>query len=96
MTVREYGAGLRMGAASDARSARTWPPYPGLMLNSVTVRGQCITRRTATGVCRSWRAGLLPGPEEVPTFGLDRANEPWPTPPSRRPVSPAPPPPHGE
>jgi len=77
MTVREYGRVVLMGGVGMLGGEDLALPYPWLMRNSVTVRGQWMYPRTANGrMPELVRAGLLDlAHEEVTTFGLDRANE---------------------
>jgi alcohol dehydrogenase len=49
MTVREHGRVVPMGGVGMLSGADLTPPYPWIMRNSVTVRGQCMhpsARRT--------------------------------------------------
>jgi alcohol dehydrogenase len=60
MAVREYGRVVLMGGVGMLGGADLALPYPWLMRNSVTVRGQWMHRREAVGrVIALARAGLL-------------------------------------
>ncbi len=52
-------------------------PYPWIMRNSITVRGQWMYPRTANvGIIRLLASGALDlAPERVRAFGLDAVNE---------------------
>jgi len=77
MTVREYGRVVLMGGVGMLGGDDLALPYPWLMRNSVTVRGQWMCPRTAnTGLIAVVKSGLLDlGAFEVTEFGLDKANE---------------------
>ncbi|MFE0461096.1 alcohol dehydrogenase catalytic domain-containing protein [Kitasatospora sp. NPDC058965] len=70
MTVREYGRVVLMGGVGMLGGGDLALPYPWLMRNSVTVRGQWMYPRTANvGMVR------LLAPERVRSFGLDAVND---------------------
>ncbi|MFE7116753.1 alcohol dehydrogenase, partial [Streptomyces sp. NPDC057654] len=77
MTVREYGRVVLMGGVGMLGGDDLALPYPWLMRNSVTVRGQWMYPRTANvGIIRLLASGALDlAPERVRTFGLDEVNE---------------------
>jgi alcohol dehydrogenase len=77
MTVREYGRVVLMGGVGMLGGEDLALPYPWLMRNSVTVRGQWMYPRTANvGLIRLLTAGRLDlAPERVRSFGLDAVNE---------------------
>ncbi|MET9494375.1 zinc-binding alcohol dehydrogenase family protein [Streptomyces sp. NPDC006552] len=77
MTVREYGRVVLMGGVGMLGGADLALPYPWLMRNSVTVRGQWMYPRTANvGIIRLLASGALDlAPERVRSFGLDAVNE---------------------
>ncbi|WP_079059993.1 alcohol dehydrogenase catalytic domain-containing protein [Streptomyces bungoensis] len=77
MTVREYGRVVLMGGVGMLGGADLALPYPWLMRNSVTVRGQWMYPRPAnTGMIRLIASGALDlAPEQVRTFTLDAVNE---------------------
>ena len=77
MMVREYGRGVLMGGVGMLGGDDLALPYPWLMRNSVTVRGQWMLPRTANpGMIHLVEAGLLDlTPERVTTFALDEINE---------------------
>ncbi|MFF0456683.1 alcohol dehydrogenase catalytic domain-containing protein [Nocardia africana] len=72
MTVREFGRVVLMGGVGMLGGADLALPYPWLMRNSVTVRGQWMCPRTAVaGLIELVRCGLLDlSGETVTTFGL--------------------------
>ncbi|WP_039783124.1 quinone oxidoreductase family protein [Nocardia cerradoensis] len=74
MTVREFGRVVLMGGVGMLGGPDLALPYPWLMRNSVTVRGQWMCPRTAVGgLIELVRCGLLDlSKETVTTFGLDR------------------------
>ena len=76
MTVRERGRVVLMGGVGMLGGEDLALPYPWLMRNSVTVRGQWMFPREAVpGLIRLVRAGLLDLEHfEVKTFPLDAAN----------------------
>lgn len=75
MTVREYGRVVLMGGVGMAGGEDLCLPYPWLMRNSVTVRGQWMYPRTAvTELANLVHAGLLDLRQNtVTTFPLDAA-----------------------
>ena len=77
MTVREHGRVVLMGGVGMLGGDDLALPYPWLMRNSVTVRGQWMYPRAAVpGLISLVRAGLLSLEHfEVKTFGLDEVNE---------------------
>jgi alcohol dehydrogenase len=77
MTVREYGRIVLMGGVGMLGGDDLALPYPWLMRNSVTVRGQWMYPRTANAQFIALvRAGLLDlDHEDITTFELDEANE---------------------
>jgi alcohol dehydrogenase len=77
MTVREYGQVALMGGVGMLGGDDLALPYPWLMRNSVTVRGQWMYPRTANAqMIRLLRSGVLNlGYERVTTFTLDEVNE---------------------
>ncbi|MFD5462877.1 alcohol dehydrogenase catalytic domain-containing protein [Kitasatospora sp. NPDC127059] len=77
MTVRECGRVVLMGGVGMLGGDDLALPYPWIMRNSVTVRGQWMYPRTANvGIIRLVAAGTLDlRPERVRTFGLDAVNE---------------------
>ncbi|MFJ5990373.1 alcohol dehydrogenase catalytic domain-containing protein [Lentzea sp. NPDC092896] len=77
MTVREYGRVVLMGGVGMLGGADLALPYPWIMRNSVTVRGQWMYPRTANvGMIRLVAAGALDlGPERNTGFGLGRVND---------------------
>jgi len=77
MTVREYGRVVLMGGVGMLGGEDLALPYPWIMRNSVTVRGQWMFQRPANvGMIQLVDAGLLDlAPEQVTTFGLDEINE---------------------
>jgi len=77
MTVREHGRVVLMGGVGMLGGADLALPYPWIMRNSVTVRGQWMYPRTANaGMIRLIATGALDlGPEQVTRFGLDRVND---------------------
>lgn len=77
MTVREYGRVILMGGVGMLGGDDLALPYPWLMRNSVTVRGQWMGPRTVNpALIALVRAGLLDlDHEDVTTFTLDQVNE---------------------
>jgi alcohol dehydrogenase len=77
MTVREYGRVVLMGGVGMLGGDDFALPYPWLMRNSVTVRGQWMYPRTAIPqMIRLIRSGVLDlSHERVSTFTLDEAND---------------------
>lgn len=73
MTVREYGRVILMGGVRDDLAL----PYPWIMRNSVTVRGQWMfPRRANTRLITLARSGLLDLDQfDVTEFDLAQANE---------------------
>jgi len=76
MTVREYGRVVLMGGVGMLGGDDLALPYPWLMRNSITVRGQWMCPRTAVhGLVAMARAGLLDLTQErVTTFSLADTN----------------------
>ncbi|MFD9896457.1 alcohol dehydrogenase catalytic domain-containing protein [Amycolatopsis sp. NPDC059027] len=77
MTVRERGRVVLMGGVGMLGGADLALPYPWLMRNSITVRGQWLHPRTANvGLIRLAGSGALDlGAERVERFGLDEVND---------------------
>ncbi|MEU5278001.1 alcohol dehydrogenase catalytic domain-containing protein [Streptomyces asoensis] len=77
MTVREYGRVVLMGGVGMLGGDDLALPYPWLMRNSITVRGQWMYPRTANvGIIRLLASGTLDlATERVRSFGLDAVNE---------------------
>jgi alcohol dehydrogenase len=77
MAVRPYGRVVLMGGVGMLGGDDLSLPYPWLMRNSVTVRGQWMYPRTANHrMIEMIRNGVLDlSHETVTTFPLDRANE---------------------
>ncbi|WKE67837.1 zinc-binding dehydrogenase [Streptomyces sp. WP-1] len=77
MTVREYGRVVLMGGVGMLGGADLSLPYPWLMRNSVTVRGQWLGPRAANvGLIRLIASGTLDlAPDRVRTFPLDAVND---------------------
>ncbi|HYZ66395.1 MAG TPA: zinc-binding dehydrogenase [Mycobacterium sp.] len=77
MTVREYGRVVLMGGVGMLGDDDLALPYPWLMHNSVSLRGQWMYPRTAIPqMIRLLRTGVLDlSHERVSTFALDDANE---------------------
>jgi alcohol dehydrogenase len=77
MTVREYGRVVLMGGVGMLGGADLALPYPWLMRNSVTVRGQWMGPRSANvGMIRLVASGALDlTAERVTRFDLSRADE---------------------
>ncbi|MFI0819011.1 alcohol dehydrogenase catalytic domain-containing protein [Streptomyces sp. NPDC021098] len=77
MTVREYGRVVLMGGVGMLGGPDLALPYPWLMRNSVTVRGQWLCPPAANvGIIRIVASGALDlGAECVRTFPLDAVNE---------------------
>ncbi|MBB5917391.1 alcohol dehydrogenase [Nocardia transvalensis] len=75
-TVREYGRVVLMGGVGMLGGDDLALPYPWLMRNSITVRGQWMGPRSAnTGIIRLVASGALDlTPERVATFPLDEVN----------------------
>ncbi|QHA09943.1 alcohol dehydrogenase catalytic domain-containing protein [Streptomyces broussonetiae] len=77
MTVREYGRVVLMGGVGMLGGADLALPYPWIMRNSVTVRGQWVCPRSANvGMIRLIASRALDlRPERVRTFSLDAVND---------------------
>jgi alcohol dehydrogenase len=77
MTVREYGRVVLMGGVGMLGGADLALPYPWIMRNSVTVRGQWMFPRSANvGLIRLVASGALDlSADRVTRFGLDQVNE---------------------
>ncbi|KJK35277.1 alcohol dehydrogenase [Lentzea aerocolonigenes] len=77
MTVREYGRVVLMGGVGMLGGADFALPYPWIMRNSVTVRGQWMYPRTANiGMIRLIATGALDLTSEgVTRFNLDQVND---------------------
>jgi alcohol dehydrogenase len=77
MTVRPYGRVVLMGGVGMLGGSGLDLPYPWLMRDCITVRGQWMyPPHAATLMAGMIRAGLVDlGQFEVTAFGLDRANE---------------------
>ncbi|MBQ0851785.1 zinc-binding alcohol dehydrogenase family protein [Streptomyces sp. BH-SS-21] len=77
MTVREYGRVVLMGGVGMLGGDDLALPYPWIMRNSITVRGQWMYPRTANvGIIRLLASGALDlAPERVRSFGLDAVND---------------------
>ncbi|MGW8378098.1 zinc-binding alcohol dehydrogenase family protein [Streptomyces sp. ODS28] len=77
MTVRERGRVVLMGGVGMLGGDDLALPYPWIMRNSVTVRGQWLAPRTANpGLVRLLAAGAPDlAAERVAVFGLDAVNE---------------------
>jgi alcohol dehydrogenase len=77
MTVREYGRVVLMGGVGMLGGADLALPYPWVMRNSVTVRGQWMYPRTAiAGLIRLVASRALDlDPERVRTFPLGAVND---------------------
>jgi alcohol dehydrogenase len=77
MTVREYGRVVLMGGVGMLSGDDLALPYPWLMRNSVTVRGQWNCPRTVIPqMIQLIRSGVLDvGGERVTTFSLDAVND---------------------
>ncbi|MFE2407568.1 alcohol dehydrogenase catalytic domain-containing protein [Kitasatospora sp. NPDC059408] len=77
MTVREYGRVVLMGGVGMLGGEDLALPYPWIMRNSVTVRGQWMYPRTANiGIIRLLTSGTLDlAPERVRSFTLDAVND---------------------
>ncbi|MEW2623317.1 alcohol dehydrogenase catalytic domain-containing protein [Streptomyces sp. NPDC048106] len=77
MTVREYGRVVLMGGVGMLGGADLALPYPWIMRNSVTVRGQWLGPRTVNvGMIRLIASGALDlDVEKVRTFPLDAVND---------------------
>ncbi|MDI9835184.1 alcohol dehydrogenase catalytic domain-containing protein [Streptomyces sp. KAU_LT] len=77
MTVREHGRVVLMGGVGMLGGDDLALPYPWIMRNSITVRGQWMAPRTANvGLIRLLASGALDlAPERVRSFPLDAVNE---------------------
>ncbi|MBP0457636.1 alcohol dehydrogenase catalytic domain-containing protein [Streptomyces montanisoli] len=77
MTVREYGRVVLMGGVGMLGGDDLALPYPWIMRNSVTVRGQWLYPRAANvGLLRIAASGALDlDAERVRTFRLDDVND---------------------
>jgi len=77
MTVREYGRVVLMGGVGMLDSDDLVLPYPWLMHNSVTIRGQWMYPRAAVPqMIQLIRSGVLDLSHElISTFSLDDAND---------------------
>ncbi|NGO68615.1 zinc-binding alcohol dehydrogenase family protein [Streptomyces sp. SB3404] len=77
MTVREYGRIVLMGGVGMLGGDDLALPYPWIMRNSITVRGQWMFPRTANaGIIRLLASGALDlAPEHVRSFPLDAVND---------------------
>lgn len=77
MTVREYGRVVLMGGVGMLGGDDLALPYPWIMRNNITVRGQWLGPREANSrLIKLVRSGLLDlGHFEVTDFALDDANE---------------------
>jgi alcohol dehydrogenase len=77
MTVREYGRVVLMGGVGMLGGEDLALPYPWIMRNSITLRGQWMCPRTANRqIANLVCSGLLDlSDEDVTTFSLDDANE---------------------
>lgn len=77
MTVREYGTVVLMGGVGMLGGADLGLPYPWIMRNNITIRGQWMCPPEAnTRLIRLARSGLLDlGQFDVTAFDLDDANE---------------------
>lgn len=77
MAVRPYGRVVLMGGVGMAGGAGLELPYPWMMLNGITIRGQWMYPRAAgPRVVGLIRSGLLRlEPYEITAFDLEQANE---------------------
>ncbi|MFI0787471.1 alcohol dehydrogenase catalytic domain-containing protein [Streptomyces lydicus] len=77
MTVREYGRVVLMGGVGMLGGDDLALPYPWIMRNSITVRGQWMYPRAANvGIIRLLASGALDlAPERVRRFPLDAVND---------------------
>ena len=77
MTVRQGGRVVLMGGVGMLGGDDLALPYPWIMRNDITVRGQWMAPRAANGrMIALARAGLLDlAHEDVTTFALDAAND---------------------
>ncbi|HTT99996.1 MAG TPA: alcohol dehydrogenase catalytic domain-containing protein [Rhizomicrobium sp.] len=76
MTVREYGTVVLMGGVGMLGGDDLALPYPWIMRNNITIRGQWMARREAnTKMINLVHSGLLDLKQcEVTSFALDDAN----------------------
>lgn len=77
MSVREYGRISLMGGVGMLGGNGLDLPYPWIMRNSITIKGQWMYKRDAPGrLIGIVKAGLLSLDEfEISEFGLDNINE---------------------
>ncbi|MFE9387231.1 hypothetical protein ACFYMO_29010 [Streptomyces sp. NPDC007025] len=77
LTVREYGRVVLMGGVGMLGGADLALPYPWLMRNSVTARGQWMyPRSTLPGLIRILASGTLDlGAERLRTLSLDAVDD---------------------
>jgi len=77
MTVREYGRVVLMGGVGMLGGDDLALPYPWIMRNSITVRGQWMAPRTAgVGIIRLIASGALDlAPERVRSFPLEAVDD---------------------
>lgn len=77
MTVREGGRCVLIGGVGMLGGGGLELPYPWIMRNNITIRGQWMYPREATGnLVKRVRAGLLSLENfDVTEFDLDAANE---------------------
>ncbi|WP_405163631.1 alcohol dehydrogenase catalytic domain-containing protein [Nocardia sp. NBC_01499] len=77
MTVREYGRVVLMGGVGMLGGADLALPYPWIMRNSLTIRGQWMYPRTANvGMIRLIASGALDlTAEHLTRFDLDQVND---------------------
>jgi alcohol dehydrogenase len=77
MTVREFGRIVLMGGVGMAGGDDLALPYPWIMRDGITIRGQWMYPRTANrNMVNLIRSGLIDLDNwEVARFSLDRANE---------------------
>jgi alcohol dehydrogenase len=77
MTVREYGRVVLMGGVGMLGGEDLALPYPWLMHNSVTIRGQWMYPRPANaGMIRLIETGAVDiGEDQVTAFPLEEINE---------------------
>jgi alcohol dehydrogenase len=77
MTVRDYGRVVLMGGVGMLGGADLALPYPWIMRNSITVRGQWMYPRSANvGMIKLIASHALDlDPERVRTFPLKAVND---------------------
>lgn len=77
MAVREYGRVVLMGGVGMGGGEDLALPYPWLMRNSVTIRGQWMCPRSANvGIIRLIESGALDiSQDRITTFSLEETNE---------------------